>query len=299
MSGPIKIAMIGMDTSHVIEFTKRLQDPECPYQQLVDGMQVVTCLRFKTPFVNDEVLNERQHKLTGWEVKVTTSFDEAVADCDAIMIEINDPSLHLEYVRKCVELGKPIFLDKPLADTLVNGQAIVQLAKENSCKVFSASSLRFAPALRKAHATIPYPSSCAVYGALGAAPAGSSLVWYGVHTFEMLQLALGAGAESVLVRKDQQGLIVLVQYPDARRGIMELNNGIWNYGGYLMNSNQSFPFVIDGSTLYTNVLKEVKKYFGGTPAPLSLYYDTLAIMALLDAAERSFRSGQPEKVVVL
>lgn len=32
------------------------------------------------------------------------------------MMEINDPSLHLEYFKKCADLGKPIFLDKPLKE---------------------------------------------------------------------------------------------------------------------------------------------------------------------------------------
>jgi hypothetical protein len=295
----IKIAMLGMDTSHCLEFTKRIQDPDCPYQQFVDGMRVTSCLRFATPFANETVLNERQAQLEKWKVKVTTNFDEAMADCDAIMIEINDPALHLDYIKKCVEFGKPIFLDKPLADTFENGRAILNLAKEKSCKIFCASALRFAPALRKVHAAIPYPSSCVVYGALGKAPSGSSIIWYGVHAFEMLQLAIGSGATSVTSRKDQQGAVILVDYPDARRGIVELTHGMWNYGGYIMNSNQSLPFVIDSSTIYVNLLREVKKYFSGTPAPLSLYYDTLHIMAMLEAAERSYQSGQPEKVPTL
>ena len=299
MANPVKVAMIGLDTSHCVEFARRMQDPECPYTQVVDGLETVTCLRFKTPFVTDEVLNERQAVLQKLGVRVTTSFEEAVADCEAIMIEINDPTLHLEYVEKCITLGRPIFLDKPLADTIENGRGIIRLVKEHHCKVFSASSLRFAPALRKAHATIPQPVVCHVFGAYGMAPAGSSIVWYGVHAFEMLQATLGSGATSVEVRKDRLGLSAHVDYADGRRGTVELTAGASSYGGYIMNKLQSCPFVVDGQTLYTYLLREVEKYFRGTPAPLSLYYDTLAIMALLETAEKSFSSGKAEPVPTL
>jgi predicted dehydrogenase len=299
MAEPIKVAMIGLDTSHCVEFVRRMQDPECPYTQVVDGLETVTCLRFKTPFVTDEVLNERQAILEKLGVRVTTNFEEAVADGEAIMIELNDPALHREYVEKCISLGRPIFLDKPLADSLENGRAILQLAKEHRCKVFSASSLRFAPALRKAHATIPQPVVCHVFGAYGQAPVGSSIVWYGVHAFEMLQATLGSGALTVEVHKDRQGLIALVTYADGRRGTVELTSGAYNYGGYIMNKLQAYPFVVDGQTLYTYLLREVEKYFRGTPAPLSLFYDTLAIMALLETAEKSFSSGKAEPVPTL
>jgi predicted dehydrogenase len=295
MAEPIKIAMIGMDTSHAIEFTRRMQDRECPYQQFVDGMRVVTCLRFVTPFTNEAVLDERQAQLEKWEVKVTTSFDEAVADCDAIMIEINDPSFHLEYVQKCAELGKPVFLDKPLADTLENGKAIVELAKKKTCKIFSASSLRFSPALRKAHATIPYPSSCVVYGPLGAAPAGSSIVWYGVHTFEMLQRAMGRGAKSLFVKKDAAGITAIVEYPGNRRGVVELPEGAWVWGGSLRSKENAFPFVVDMGRAYSDLLVEVGKFFETGKAPVELE-DTLEVMAMLDASQRSFDSGKDEAV---
>ena len=66
---------------------------------------------------------------------VTEDFDTAVADCDAIMIEINDPAKHLEYFEKCAGLGKPIFLDKPFADTLDNAVRIMQIAKENNVRL--------------------------------------------------------------------------------------------------------------------------------------------------------------------
>ena len=96
---PIKVAIIGLDTSHSVALPKLMQDPAEKDQ--IKELRATRCLRFETPFQNKAGLDERQAYLESIGVLVTTDFDEAVADCDAIMLEINDPSYHLEYFEKC------------------------------------------------------------------------------------------------------------------------------------------------------------------------------------------------------
>jgi hypothetical protein len=291
----IKVAVIGLDTSHAIEFPRRMQAPDCPADQKVAGLRAVNCLRFETPFQNEDGLTARQKTLEGWGVKVTRSFDEAVAGCDALMLEINDPAFHWEYFQKCVKLGKPMFLDKPLADTTANGRKIVELAKAKQARVFSTSSVRFTPQVAQACAQMPAPLFAQAYGPLGAAPAGSGIVWYGVHTFEILERAMGRGARSVWSKKDAAGVTCIVDYPDARRGVVELNLGAWVWGGCLRTKEKAVPFVVDMTRGYSDLLLEVGKFFRGGPAPVALD-DTLEVMALLDAAQRSADSGREESL---
>lgn len=149
----------------------------------------------------EKILDTRQTQLENWGIKVSDNFDECITDCDAIMLEINDPAYHVEYFMKAMKLGKPIFLDKPMADTYASGKIIYDLAKENNIRVFSASSLRFVTAVTDAKKALNDPEFVAVYGALGVAPAGSSVVWYGVHAMEMLQKLMGPGAVSVKAKK--------------------------------------------------------------------------------------------------
>lgn len=106
MENKIKVAIIGLDTSHAVEFPKLMQDPAVPEQNQVHDLVATRCLRFETPFQNKEGLDKRQAYLESIGVMVTEDFDTAVADCDAIMIEINDPAKHLEYFEKCAGLGK-------------------------------------------------------------------------------------------------------------------------------------------------------------------------------------------------
>jgi len=293
MPKEIRVALIGLDTSHTIEFARRMQAPDCSLEQRVAGMKAVTCLRFETPFQNKEGLDKRQAQLEEWGVRVTTDFNEAVAHCDAIMLEINDPAYHLEYFTKCADLGKPIFVDKPLADTLENGQKIIQLARAKNVRMFSSSSLRFVPQLIEAVRAIPEPNYVTVYGPLGKAPSGSSIVWYGVHAFEMLERAMGRGALAVTTRPDSAGAVAIVDYPNGNRGVVELNEGSWSYGGCLRTKDKAVPFTVNMGRAYSDQLELVAKFFRGDDPPVEAE-DTLEVMALLDAAERSAQTGQTQ-----
>ncbi|HHY24934.1 MAG TPA: Gfo/Idh/MocA family oxidoreductase [Clostridiaceae bacterium] len=287
----LKVAIVGLDTSHSIQFAKRMNDPDCDPKIKVDGLKAVSCMRFETPFQDKEGLDARQKQLEDWGIKVTESFDECVADCDAIMLEINDPAYHLEYFEKAVKLGKPIFLDKPMADTYTSGKAIYDIAKENNAKVFSASSLRFVTAVVEAKKEISKPEFVSVYGALGIAPAGSSVVWYGVHTMEMLQKLMGPGAVSLKAIQDGKGVVCVVKYKNGGRGVAELNTGSYIYGGMVRTIEKSYPFSVDMSMAYTLELEEVAKFFKGEEPSVSIE-DTLEVMDLLDTAQRSLDSGK-------
>ncbi len=293
MAKEIKIGMVGLDTSHSIAFTKCLQAPDIAPEQRVDGARVVACMRFETPFQNKEGLDDRQKQLEEWGVKVTEDFAEAVADCDAIMLEVNDPAYHVEYFAKCTELGKPIFLDKPMADTTANAKKIMQMANDAGLRVFSSSSLRFVPALVEAIEKVGEPKYVSTYGPLGKAPAGSSIVWYGVHAFEMLERAMGRGAKAVFARKDSVGVVCIVDYGQGKRGVVELTEGAYSYGGAVRSEKQAVPFTAANALLYPLQLREVVKFFQGAEPPVTLE-DALEVTAMLDAAERSTKSGKAE-----
>ena len=291
----LKVAIVGLDTSHSIEFSRRMNDPNCDPKIKVNGLKAISCMRFETPFQDKKGLDARQKQLESWGVKVTESFDECVADCDAIMLEINDPAYHLEYFKKAIKLGKPIFLDKPMADTYASGKAIYDMAKKNNVKVFSASSLRFVTAVAEAKKELSNPEFVSVYGALGVAPAGSSTVWYGVHTMEMLQKLMGPGAVSLKAVQDGKGVVCHVKYKNGGRGIAELNTGSYIYGGAVRTKEKAFPFIVDMSMAYTLELEEIAKFFKCGESSVS-FEDTLEVMDLLDTAQRSLDSGKEENM---
>ncbi|MBN2853307.1 MAG: Gfo/Idh/MocA family oxidoreductase [Clostridia bacterium] len=289
----IKVAIIGLDTSHSLQFASRMQDANCDITQKVMGLRAISCLAFVTPFQDEKGIKERTLELEKLGVKVTSSFEEAVEGAEALMLEVNDPSLHVEYFEKCAKLKLPMFLDKPLADTIENGIKIYEIAKKYDAKVFSASSLRFMKEIDYACKIIQKPERANVFGALGIAMAGESVVWYGVHTFEMLQKLLGRGATSISAHQDDKGVVAIVKYNDNRRGVVELNEGAWVYGGSLRTSQDCESFTIDMSTAYKGELDQVSKFFHGGENPVD-FLDTLEVMNMLDTTVKSLKSGKEE-----
>ena len=291
----IKVAIIGLDTSHSVALPKLMQDPAA--ENKVTGLRAVTCLRFPTPFQSEKGQDDRQAYLESIGVKVTRDFDEAVADCDAIMLEINDPAFHLEYFEKCAKLGKPIFLDKPFADTLENTKKIMEIAAENHVRYFTASSLRFDIDMAEGRAAINAPVSATVWGPVGRAPAGSSIIWYGVHAFEMLNMLMGPGAITVSGSADLNGYVFHVIYADGRRGIVELSRNCYSYGATCRDKDgKSDTLKVTGRVpFYRMLMQEVLEFFRDGKQPVSLS-DSVEIMSMLSAAEASIQRGLPVPV---
>jgi len=297
MDNKFNVALIGLDTSHAIEFARRIQGSDYPDNRRVSGLSASHCLRFATHFQDDAGLDVRQKLLESWGIKVTSDFSEAVTVCDGLMLTINEPALHLPYLKRCLELKKPIFLDKPLADTLENGREMVKLAIAAKVPFFCSSALRCDPAVEAAARLMPSPAAVTVWGPLGTAPFGSSVLWYGVHAFEMLQRLMGCGAATVQVIKDMRGMVVHVGYCDGRRGVVELTADAYRYGGVLRDHRSpEVHFSVQDSTIfYDCLMTKVAGFFltGQSPLPVD---DMLEVMGMLDAAERSEHSGQRESL---
>ena len=296
MNDIIKVAMIGLDTVHTIQFTKLIQG-DAPAEQKVPGLQVVKAMRFPSAFHSEENQDKRQAQLEKWGVPVTRSLDEAVKDADVIMLEINDPGLHLPYFKQVVGLKKPIFMDKPMASSLEDAKAIADLAAKHKVKMWTSSPLRFDGGLVTACAQTPKPLYCNVYGTYNkAAPSGSPIVWYGVHAVEIISTILGKGAKSVIASKAAQGVTARVEYADGRHATMDLLPDAWFYGGRIQSAEKvtSFSCRIDG---VRDELLSIRDYFHWGCCPVSLE-DSLEIQAISDACDRSLVSGKEEALQV-
>lgn len=291
----MKVAIIGLDSSHSIQFANRAQAPECEPDQKVEGIEIISCMRFETPFQDKNGLDERTAQLEEWGVKVYEDFDKTVEGAEALLLEVNDSSLHVEYFEKAAKLGLPVFLDKPLADTMENALEIARITKKYNVRMFSASSLRFIENMMNTVDNLEDIQCTSVFGPLGIAAAGESVVWYGVHAFELLQRIMGCGAKEVTAVNDEKGVVAVVHYEDGRRGVVELAKGAFVYGGSVRSNDDKAVFVCDMKYAYKGLLERIVAFFNGAPAPVR-FEDTLEIMNLLDTTVRAMKSGKTEKL---
>jgi hypothetical protein len=130
-------------------------------------------------------------------------------------------------------------------------------------------------------------------GPIGKALAGSSVVWYGVHTVEMLERVTGTGARKVFAWKDTTGIVAVIEYADGRRGIVQLNEGFYSYGVFAQDEKGMNFRPVDASMIYADLLKEIIKFFAGGEPPVRPQ-DSLEVQAILNAIDASVASGKAQ-----
>ena len=138
--GPLRAGIIGADTSHVTAFTKVLNDPKAK-GPLADVTVVAVYPGGSPdiPFSWDRVKRFTQ-QLEKSGVEVCDSIDELLTKVDVVLLESVDGRPHLEQVIPVFKAGKPVFIDKPVAGSLVDAITIYRLAKKHKVPCFSSSS---------------------------------------------------------------------------------------------------------------------------------------------------------------
>jgi predicted dehydrogenase len=77
-------------------------------------------------------------------------YHELLDEVDAVWI-CSPPFLHHEQAQTCAAAGKHIFLEKPLALSLADGQAIVRTARKHAVKLAVGQLFHFYPVFQEAH----------------------------------------------------------------------------------------------------------------------------------------------------
>src|SRR5262249_56710125 len=110
------------------------------------GFRVVAAYPKGSPDIESSVKRVPQYTADVQKlgVEIVGSIDELVKRVDAVLLETNDGRPHAEQVLPVLKAGKPVFIDKPVAGSLVDAVRIFEAAEHFKAPVFSSSSLRFA-----------------------------------------------------------------------------------------------------------------------------------------------------------
>ncbi|MCC7085064.1 MAG: Gfo/Idh/MocA family oxidoreductase [Pirellulales bacterium] len=130
-----------------------------------------------------------------------------LADCNS------DGSDHLQLAEPGLRKGVPTFVDKPFATTVADCRKLVELADKHKAPIFSASIVRFEPALEQFRNRLPEVGEVnfATVNGYGTHPAGL------IHTISAVQLLFGAGIRTVQVMKTPKQISVWLDYQNNPR----------------------------------------------------------------------------------
>src|SRR5450432_1968147 len=193
----IRLGIISTDTSHVIHFTRIMNDDRDP--EHVPGARVVAAYKGGSPDIpssRNRVDGFEQQLIKIYHVEMVPDIPALCAKVDGLLLESGDGRVHLAQARQVIAAGKPLFIDPPLAATLEEANEIARLAKEARVPWFSSSTVRFDEIATSAR----YPDATGVE-TWGPGPMEEhhylDLSWYAIHPIELLYTLMGTGCEWV------------------------------------------------------------------------------------------------------
>jgi len=295
----IRIGLIGLDTSHVIAFTKVINDSSDPDH--VPGGKVVAAFKGGSPDVSASAT--RVDKFTAelhdhFQIRIVEDIASLCKQIDAVLLESVDGRVHLDQVKEVFRAHKPVFIDKPLAASFSDAREIERLGRESGTPWFSSSSLRFAAEYQQARMDTTMGAILGVvsYGPASLEPTNPGLFWYGIHAVEGLYTMMGPGCESVSTASNKDFDVVTGVWADGRMGTVRgLRKGKEDYG-LLVFGEKAVKSVPTLDVSYVPLVKQIIHFFqtGQSPVPNS---ETLEIMAFMDAAEQSrLHGGVPTRL---
>jgi predicted dehydrogenase len=290
---PVRVGIIGLDTSHVIEFTRIFNDAADP--QHVPGVRVVAAFKGGSPDI--ESSRTRVDGFTAqlrdkWRIEIVDDIPTLCRMVDAVLLESVDGRVHLEQVKPVLAAHKPVFIDKPLAASYRDAREIARLALEAGVPWFSSSSLRFWGETQrlKDPEGVGRIYGYSVYGPDPIEPHHPDLMWYGIHAVEMLYTLMGPGCESVSRVSSEGEDVVTGKWNDGRLGVMRgFREGLYAYG-ITVFGDKSILHSGDRPETYRPLLVEVAKFFRARVPPVQPE-ETLEIFAFMEAADLSKARG--------
>ncbi len=289
---PLRIGIIGLDTSHVPAFTKTFNNE--PADSQLEGMRVVAAF----PGGSQDIASSRD-RVAGFTadlqelgVEIVDSVEALLPKVDAVLLESVDGRKHLEQALPVFKAGKPVFIDKPLAGGLSDALAIDLLAKKYKARWFSSSSLRFSPSIfryRDDPELKKQVRGASAWSPCSLEPTHTDLYWYGVHGVEILYTAMGTGCQTVTrVHTDGTDVAIGV-WQDGRIGDFRgIRDGAGGYGLVAFGEKQ---IEVGGKYEgYAPLLYQIAKFFSGGEAPVSTD-ETLEMFVFMQAADVSKQRG--------
>ena len=288
---PLRLGLIGLDTSHVIVFTKTYNDPTAADH--VPGARVVAGFKGGSADIESSasrVEGYTKELVEKYGVKIYDTIEELSKNVDAILIESVDGRPHLDQFRRTLAAKKPVFIDKPLAGTLKDAVEIVRLARENKIPLFSSSSLRYpAESFAAKFAKIGDIASAYSVGPAELEPHHPDFFWYGIHSVEALYAVLGPGCVSVARTHTENTDVIAGIWSDGRVGIAQGNRK--SYKGYGVTAVGTNGVATAGEKhTYAGLNREVLKFFQTGVSPVAPE-TTLELIAFMEAGDESKRRG--------
>lgn len=284
----IKLGILDFDSSHCVEFAKRLNHKLVAEEQWVSGAQVVVACPGESKLSPERIpgFTATMKKL---EIPLVEKPEDMIGKVDGLLIEAVDGSVHLQRARPFLEAGIPCFIDKPFTCSVADARKLITMAEKHKCPIFSSSSLRYAPDLvsflkASDHGAI---LGAVVYGPASLHERNPGLFHYGIHAVEVLYTLMGPGCERLTCTHERDADVVSGRWKDGRIATVRgTRTGAGSYGALIFCEKKTVSLTIGTSLIYRELLKKIVAFFtmGVAPVPIAT---TFEIVGFIEAALKS------------
>lgn len=188
----IEVGLLGLDTSHPEQFAKILRSrTDATISSVWDGGDVRD-QQYASAFcaAHDAALYDKPHAM--------------IDDVDAVMILTLDWTSHRQLAVPFLEAGIPVLIDKPLAGSIADIDAIDAAAKRGGARVFGGSAVPFHPEFTALADMNSELVLCSGFG---------DPFYYGVHLVDSMRALVGTNWTRIEPRGGA-GTIVTVEFDD-------------------------------------------------------------------------------------
>ncbi|MCS6851696.1 MAG: Gfo/Idh/MocA family oxidoreductase [Gemmataceae bacterium] len=296
----LRLGMLDFDTSHVVEFTKRLNHKGITEDQWVEGARVVVACPGESRIMPERIPGYTR-AMQELGVPLVDKPTDMIGKIDGIMVESQQGSVHLERARPFLEAGIPCWIDKPFTCSTADAQRIVELAARKNVSVFSSSSLRYAPEVVNLITSLKQGKTLGAltYGPASLHDGNPGLFHYGIHAVEMLYTLMGPGCLRLTCTHEQGADVTTGQWKDGRLATVRgLRSGKTPFGFVAFTDQGVHAVSVGTSFIYRELLKKIVEFFSTRKAPVDITV-TVEIVAFIEAAWKSAQNhGTGEKLPV-
>jgi len=285
----MKLGIIGAENSHTVAIAKVIN-----VEKKIRG--------FSLDYIwgETEELAKKAAKV-GQIPNIVKSPKQMLDKIDAVIVDHRHPRHHLKAALPFVERGIPTFVDKPFCYRSVEGREFLKIAKKHVAPVTSFSMLplqqsfkRFAQKLSEVGDIV----AGTTYGTCDLRSKWGGVFFYGIHQVDMALKAFGYNVSKVVITKNGNGATGQLIYSDGKIVAMHLIKK--NCPGFAITAVGSRRTLhreigFDKSPYLTGIKIFTKMFINGIEP--ELHEHILKPIKILEAMERSIKSGQIEKVV--
>ncbi len=290
MSNTIRLGILGTDSSHLIEFSRRIAAMNDAGESRCRVTSFWTDGKHDMPAVD----------VAKWEsatidlgAKRVGSAEELLSTVDGILVLAVNGHRHCELALPCIERGLPTYIDKPLTCDLGQAKKLLVACRKSGARCYSASSLRFANEVtqlpREAIGDIVAIDATGP-GELN--PSMEGLYFYGVHTIEMVDALFSTGGvKRVRAQSGEHRDLIDLEYTDGRTAHLRLERkGSYDFAATVHGTKSVHQFKVNFAGVYDRLVEGMVRFFEGEKPPADLR-DIVENVAVMSAGNESIRTG--------